>query len=84
MTDEKQERDTPRKVREDLTAKIEELEAKIESMKQSDTQLLSSRLDQLTHAIVESAHIMGWPKDLLESNGIRAYDKKTDKLSIRQ
>ena len=41
-------------------------------------------LEALTTAIVESAHIMGWPKDLLRSHGIRAFDKQNDKLKIRQ
>lgn len=55
--------------------RIEALEDKVD--------LLEARINKLTKAIVESAHIMGWPKDLLEKQGIRAFDKDVDKLSIR-
>lgn len=85
MTEEvKAERDSPGKVRTDLTKRIEELEAKLAQSNTGDVSDLLVRLDQLTNAIVESAHIMGWPKDLLEANGLKAFDKKLDKLSIKQ
>lgn len=80
-TEEKQERDTPRKVREDLTPRIEALEigSSLERIEQ-----LEKRINDLAAAIIESAHIMGWPKDLLEANGLKPFDKKTDKLSIKK
>lgn len=87
MTEEKQERDTPRKVREDLTKRIEELEERISLLSnpaQADSSDVSQKLEQLTNAIIDSAHLMGWPKDVLESHGIKAFDKKFDKLKIRQ
>ena len=85
MTEEvKAERDSPRKVREDLMARIDELEAKIGEGSNADVAHLLARIDQLTNAIVESAHVMGWPKDLLQANGLKPFDKNTDKLSIKQ
>lgn len=90
MTEEvKVERDSPRKVREDLMARIDEIEAKmvptaIGEGSNTDIAHLLARIDQLTKAIVESAHVMGWPKDLLESHGIKAFDKNTDKLRVKQ
>ena len=65
-------RDSVGKLRED----IERLENTVNTC--------MSRIDSLTNAIVESAHIMGWPRDLLEKQGIRAFDKEKDILSIRK
>lgn len=55
---------------------------RIEALEEAN-QALSDRVDRLTKAIVESAHVMGWPRGLLESQGIKAFDKSKDKLSIR-
>lgn len=46
-------------------------------------QELTSRMDKLTKAIIESAHIMGWPKSILEGQGIKTFDKTKDRLSVR-
>ena len=45
-------------------------------------QLLSSKLNALTSAIRQSAHIMGWPQDVLERQGIKAFDKDSEKLQV--
>ena len=55
---------------------------RIEALEQSLNDV-NARLTNLTRAIVESAHIMGWPRDLLEKQGIKVFDVKNDKLSIR-
>ena len=82
MNDEtKQERDTPRKVREDFEARFQALEEKIEAQSVS---AIAQELKELKNAIVESAHVMGWPKDLLASHGIKPFNKETDTLKIRQ
>lgn len=39
---------------------------------------LETRLTNLTEAIRKSAHVMGWPSDLLERHGIKAFDKLTE------
>lgn len=67
MEDEKQTRNTDKK-------RIEKLE--------TDLTELSSKLNRLTQAIRQSAHIMGWPRDILEKQGIKAFDKKTEKLQV--
>lgn len=41
---------------------------------------LENNLNQLTEAIRKSAHVMGWPRDLLEKHGIKAFDKTTESL----
>ena len=79
--EQKQERDTPRKVREDFEARFQALEEKIESQ---SVAAIAQELKELKNAIVESAHVMGWPKDLLASHGIKPFDKTTDTLKIRQ
>lgn len=102
--EQKQERDTPRKVREDFEARFQALEEKIESqstaaigedfearfqaleekIESQSVAAIAQELKELKNAIVESAHVMGWPKDLLASHGIKPFDKTTDTLKIRQ
>lgn len=55
---------------------------RLEALEQANTELCA-RVDRLTKAIVESAHVMGWPRGLLESQGIKAFDKTKDRLSVR-
>jgi|DEB0MinimDraft_6_1074348.scaffolds.fasta_scaffold03492_4 hypothetical protein len=54
---------------------------RIEALEES-VQLLSSKLNALTSAIRQSAHIMGWPQDVLERQGIKAFDKDSEKLQV--
>lgn len=49
---------------------------------QEKVRFLEARLDSLTNAIRQSAHIMGWPQDLLERQGIKAFDKTKEKLQV--
>lgn len=53
----------------------------VEELKDRIT-LLEVRLDSLTNAIRQSAHVMGWPRDLLERQGISAFDKTKEKLEV--
>ena len=85
MTDEiqeKVERDSPRKVREDLEPRIAKLECG--GSDSGRIEELEAKLNHLTGAIIESAHVMGWPKDLLMAHGLKPFDKDTDKLSIKR
>jgi len=54
---------------------------RIEALEES-VQLLSSKLNSLTSAIRQSAHIMGWPQDVLERQGIKSFDKDSEKLQV--
>lgn len=49
---------------------------------EADISNLSDRLNKLTQAIRQSAHIMGWPQDLLERQGIKPFDKKKETLQV--
>jgi len=55
---------------------------RIEALEAANEEL-GARIDKLTRAIVESAHVMGWPRGLLEGQGIKAFDKSKDTLSVR-
>lgn len=45
---------------------------------------LKVMIERIAGAVVDSAHVMGWPRDLLESHGLKAFDKTKDVLKIRQ
>jgi hypothetical protein len=47
-----------------------------------DVAELSIKLELLTNAIIQSAHVIGWPKDLLIKHGLKPFDKKTDTLRV--
>lgn len=60
----------------------EENTSKRISKLEKEVATLTANLNALTNAIRQSAHIMGWPVDLLERQGIKAYDKKVEKLDV--
>lgn len=77
--EEKQTRNTDKKRIEALESHVAGLSESVESVVNANLEL-AKKLSELTEAIRKSAHVMGWPRDLLEKHGIKAFDKTTESL----